>query len=156
MGKYQAHIVSEVLSGHSASRIHAPITRVVFTEPQIAAVGLTLHDALQRGLGAHAYDVPSSGTAGASFYGRGAPGSSRIVVDERRGVIVGAPFTGPAVAEWLQAATIAVAGQVPIDVLWNAVPAFPTRSEVWLELLEARETQLAADDNHPSHALSAA
>jgi hypothetical protein len=41
------------------------------------------------------------------------------------------------VAEWLHAATIAVVAEVPLETLWHAVPSFPTRSEVWLKLLEA-------------------
>ncbi len=76
--------------------------------------------------------------AGASFYGRDdARGTSRLVIDDDRGVIVGATFTGPEVAEWVQAATIAVVGEVPLDRLFHAVAPFPTRSEVWLYLLEA-------------------
>ena len=65
------------------------------------------------------------------------PGTSRIVVDEQRGVIVGATFVGPETADFLHAAAIAIAGEVPMDRLWHAVPAFPTRSEVWLKLMEA-------------------
>jgi dihydrolipoamide dehydrogenase len=57
-------------------------------------------------------------------------------VDEDRRVIVGATFTGADVQELLHSATIAVAGQVPLDRLWHAVPSFPTVSEVWLRLLE--------------------
>ena len=59
------------------------------------------------------------------------------MIDEDRDTIVGATFTGPEVAEFLHAATIAVIGEVPLDRLFHAVPAFPTRSEVWLYLLEA-------------------
>ena len=51
-------------------------------------------------------------------------------------VIVGATFTGAEIAEALHAATIAVIGEVPLDDLWHAVPCFPTRSELWLKLLE--------------------
>ena len=58
------------------------------------------------------------------------------MVDEDRKLIVGATFTGPEVAEFLQAATVAVVGEVPLDRLFHAIPAFPTRSEVWLYLLE--------------------
>ncbi|HEX2485007.1 MAG TPA: pyridine nucleotide-disulfide oxidoreductase, partial [Myxococcota bacterium] len=84
-----------------------------------------------------AVDVPTAGSAGASFTGRNAPGTSRLVVDEDRRVLVGATFVGPETAEWVHAATIAVVGEVPIDRLWHAVPTFPTRSEVWLYLMEA-------------------
>jgi len=52
-------------------------------------------------------------------------------------VVVGATITGSEVAEALHAATIAVVGKVPLEDLWHAVPSFPTRSELWLRLLEA-------------------
>ncbi len=143
VGKYQAHVVSELLAGRES----APVSddgppRVTFTEPEIAAVGLPLQVAIDRGIEARAYDVPTAGTAGASFEGRGAPGTSRIVVDEANGVLVGATFVGPGVAEWLQAATIAIVSRTPVELLWHAVAPFPTRSEIWLKLLERREAEL--------------
>jgi len=101
--------------------------------------------ARDQGADAHAYDVPSSGAAGGAFHGINTPGTSRIVVDEDRGVIIGATFTGTDVAEWLQAATIAIVSTTPVELLWQAVPAFPTRSEIWLRLLERREADLAAE-----------
>jgi dihydrolipoamide dehydrogenase len=110
--------------------------RVVFTEPQVAAVGHTLASAREAGVNVRAVDADTSSTAGASFHGRGTPGTSRLVVDEDRGVLVGATFCGAEVAEWLHAATIAVVAEVPVDRLWHAVPSFPTRSEIWLRLLE--------------------
>jgi pyruvate/2-oxoglutarate dehydrogenase complex dihydrolipoamide dehydrogenase (E3) component len=142
MGKYQARIAATAIEGGDARIIReASITpRVVFTDPQVAAVGLTLQGALKQGINARAYDVPSSGTAGASFHGHESPGTSRLVFDEDRTVIVGATFTGADVAEWLHAATIALVGEVPAERLWEALPAFPTRSEVWLKLLEKRQS----------------
>lgn len=145
-GKHQAHVLSEILDGGTTHGISegAKVPRVIFTEPQIAAVGVTLHGAIDAGMEVRAYDVPSSGTAGASFHGRNTPGTARIVVDERHGAIVGATFTGTDVAEWVHAATIAIVGRVPIERLWDAIPAFPTRSEIWLKLLERRGAELAA------------
>jgi pyruvate/2-oxoglutarate dehydrogenase complex dihydrolipoamide dehydrogenase (E3) component/uncharacterized protein (DUF427 family) len=147
MGKYQAHIAAEVIAGGRAhaKRDNARSPRVVFTDPQVAAVGLTLAGAHAQGVDARAYDVPSSATAGASFHARNTPGTARLVIDEDRGVIVGATFTGTDVADWLHAATIAIVGEVPTDRLWEAVPAFPTRSEVWLKLLEKRDAELARE-----------
>ena len=84
-----------------------------------------------------AVEVETGGNAGGSFIGKGAPGTARLVVDEERGIVVGATITGAEIAEALHAATIAVVGEVPLDDLWHAVPAFPTRSELWLRLLEA-------------------
>lgn len=145
IGKYQAHVLAEILDGHpdAVSGDDTTAPRVIFTDPQVAAAGLTLHAALDQGLDARAYDVPSSATAGAAFHGTGTPGAARIIVDEQQGVIVGATFTGTEVAEWLHAATIAIVSQTPVELLWQAVPAFPTRSEIWLKLLERRGADLA-------------
>jgi pyruvate/2-oxoglutarate dehydrogenase complex dihydrolipoamide dehydrogenase (E3) component len=139
MGKYQARLVADHILGREISlRSDGRLSpRVIFTEPQVAAVGHTLASAREAGLRARAVDVSMNASAGASFIGHGAPGTARIVVDEDRGVIVGATFTGVEVAEALHAATIAVIGEVPLERLWHAVPCFPTRSELWLELLEA-------------------
>ncbi len=60
-----------------------------------------------------------------------------MVVDETREVLLGVTFAGPDVGDLLQAATIAVVGEVPLARLWHAVPAYPTVSEIWLRLLEA-------------------
>jgi pyruvate/2-oxoglutarate dehydrogenase complex dihydrolipoamide dehydrogenase (E3) component len=142
MGKYQARVASLVIDGGDARATQdgPGSPRVTFTDPQVAAVGMTEAAAREAGLQVRTVSYPSSGTAGASFVGRATPGSSQLVVDTARDVIVGATFVGFEVAEWLHAATIAVTGEVPIARLWDCVPAFPTRSEVWLRLLEADET----------------
>jgi pyruvate/2-oxoglutarate dehydrogenase complex dihydrolipoamide dehydrogenase (E3) component len=140
MGKYQARVAADVILGENASCLlvdgqQSP--RVIFTDPQVAAVGYTLDAARAAGLNVRAADVPTQGNAGATFYGRNSSaGTARLVVDEDRGIIVGATFTGPEVAEFLHAATVAVVGEVPLTRLFHAIPAFPTRSEVWLYLLE--------------------
>jgi dihydrolipoamide dehydrogenase len=138
MGKYQARIAADVILGKPARVVSdGPLSpRVIFTDPQVAAVGHTFESAEEAGLAVRAVDVETGSTAGASFVGRNAPGTCRLVVDEDRGVIVGATFSGVEVAEWLHAATIAVVAEVPLDRLAHAVPSFPTRSEIWLKLLE--------------------
>jgi dihydrolipoamide dehydrogenase len=138
MGKYQARLAADHILGRPVSLLSDGATspRVIFTEPQVAAVGHTLESALESGLNARALDVETEGNAGGTFIGHGAPGTCRIVLDDDRGVLVGATFTGVEVAESLHAATIAIIGEVPLDRLWHAVPCFPTRSEIWLKLLE--------------------
>jgi dihydrolipoamide dehydrogenase len=143
MGKYQARIAADVILGHPSACVPSTADgsrspRVIFTDPHVAAVGYTAEAAQRDGLKVRVVDVPTQGNAGASFYGRdSARGTTRLVVDEDRDVIVGATLTGPEVAEFLHAATIAVVGEIPLERLFHAVPAFPTRSEVWLYLLEA-------------------
>ena len=110
--------------------------QVIFTEPEIAAVGLTEERAAARGLRVRAVDYEIGDVSGAPLFADGYSGRARMVVDEDRGVLVGVTLVGMAVGEMLHAATIAVAGAVPLDRLWHAVPSYPTMSEVWLRLLE--------------------
>jgi dihydrolipoamide dehydrogenase len=139
MGKYQARIAGDVILGREIrDRASAAVVpRVTFTDPQVTAVGLTEAAARERGLEVRAVAVPTGGVAGAYVLGNGIAGTSQLVVDESLRVVVGATFTGPGVQELLHSATVAVAGAVPLELLWHAVPSFPTVSEVWLRLLEA-------------------
>lgn len=141
IGKYQAWVAVQSLLGHEPENVAERIgpSRVTFTDPQVAAVGLTLAQARDHGLDAIALDVDSGATPGASFIGKGVEGTSRLVVNRDDGLIVGATFTGFEVAEWLHAATIAIVGKVPVSQLRHAVAAFPTRSEIWLRLSEQWE-----------------
>jgi pyruvate/2-oxoglutarate dehydrogenase complex dihydrolipoamide dehydrogenase (E3) component len=113
------------------------VPRVAFTDPQVCAVGLTEAQAREQGLDTRAVSYATGGVAGASTLGNGIRGTSKLVVDESRRVLVGATFTGPGVQELLHSATVAIVSGVTMDRLWHAVPSFPTVSEVWLRLLEA-------------------
>jgi pyruvate/2-oxoglutarate dehydrogenase complex dihydrolipoamide dehydrogenase (E3) component len=138
MGKYQARVAAENILGRDlkAGRDDERSPRVVFTDPEVAAVGHTLDGAERAGLNVTAVDVETSGSAGASFHGRNAPGGSRLVIDDDRRIVVGATFVGPDVNELMHAATVAVVGELTVERLMEAVPAFPTRNEVWLNLLQ--------------------
>ncbi len=138
MGKHQARIVADVLAGRSASSWvdHGAVTRVVFTDPQVAAVGHTEASARDAGLAVRTLEVGTLANAGGALAGKGLRGTTKAIVDDDRDVLVGATLTGPGVGEMLHAATIAIVGEVPLSQLWHAVPAFPTVSELWLRLLE--------------------
>ncbi len=139
MGKYQARIAADVILKGSTAEAwadHRAVPSVVFTDPQVASVGLTERVARERGVDVRDVRPATGEVSGAALHGRDVPGTCQLVIDESRRVVVGATFTGPLVGEMLHAATIAVAAEVPLPVLWHAVPAFPTVSEVWLRLLE--------------------
>ncbi|WP_405997269.1 dihydrolipoyl dehydrogenase family protein [Streptomyces sp. NBC_00829] len=151
-GKYQARIVGAVIEAraqrvplletdrwgkHSATADHAAVPQVVFTDPEATAVGLSLAEAEAAGHRVRAVDHDLASVSGAGLYGDGYRGHARMVVDLDREILLGVTFVGPGVGELLHSATVAVAGEVPIERLWHAVPAFPTISEVWLRLLEA-------------------
>ncbi|WP_426502713.1 dihydrolipoyl dehydrogenase family protein [Dactylosporangium sp. McL0621] len=150
-GKYQARAVGDVIVArakgeavedrrwgrHVATADGRAVPQVVFTDPEVASVGLTAAAAEATGLRIRVVDYDLAAVAGSALHAEGYQGHARMVVDEDRLVIVGFTLVGPDVAELLHAATIAVVGEVPLDRLWHAVPAFPTVSEVWLRLLEA-------------------
>ena len=125
------------------------VPQVVFSDPEIAQVGLSQEAAAERYTDILTIDLPID-VAGAGLLADGYTGWAELVVDPARRVIVGATFAGQDVAELLQAATIAIVGEVPLHRLWHAVPAYPTVSEVWLRLLEKlektwRERSIAGD-----------
>ena len=142
MGKYQARIAGAHISGRPAAVSEIPLVpRVIFTSPEIAAVGLTESEAIEAG-----YDVASlthdiGDIAGAATLGKGYSGTVKLVVDRKEEVVVGATFVGPKTGEMVHAATVAIVGRVPLRALWHAVPSFPTLSEVWLRLLEEYRDQ---------------
>lgn len=149
-GKYQARAAGDVIVArahrapvsdepwgtHVATADHQAVPQVTFTEPEIASVGLTARAAAAAGYRVRSVDYEMGQVAGASVREDGYTGTARMVVDEDRGVVLGVTFVGPDVSELLQAATIAIVGQVPLDRLWHAVPAYPTVNEIWLRLLE--------------------
>lgn len=149
-GKYQARAAGDAIAAraggyavddapwgaHVATADHRAVPSVVFSAPEVATVGLTASAARDAGLDVRVVDYEIGDVSGAALSRDGFRGTARMVVDEARGVLVGVTFTGPDVAELLQAATTAIVGEVPIGRLWHAVPAFPTVSEVWLRLLE--------------------
>ncbi len=142
IGKYQAWVAAENLLGRQVEAIaEGPIgpPRVTFTDPQVAAVGKTLAQAEAAGIDARVVEAPTDGTPGASFQGKGTGGRARLIVDRARETIVGATFTGFETADLLQAATVAIVGAVPRERLRHAVAPYPSRSEIWLSLLEKWE-----------------
>ncbi|MBO1329855.1 NAD(P)/FAD-dependent oxidoreductase [Streptomyces sp. VRA16 Mangrove soil] len=151
-GKYQARVAGAVIvaraegepldtgrwAPHSSTADVEAVPGVVFTDPEVASVGLTVADAERTGRDVEVVDYEIGRLAGALQYRTDYQGRARILIDRDRQVVVGATFVGPGVAELLYSATVAITGEVPVDRLWHAVPAFPTISEVWLRLLETR------------------
>jgi len=149
-GKYQGRAAGDVIAAranaaevddaawgrHVATADHVAVPQVVFTDPEVAAVGHTEKSAREAGLGIRVIDYDLYWIAGASEVADDYRGQARAIVDEERRVLVGATFVGQDVGEMLHAATIAIVGEVPIERLWHAVPSYPTIGEVWLRWLE--------------------
>ncbi len=146
MGKYQGRVAGDVIAARAAGRPddepgmrawadHDAVPQVVFTDPQVGAVGKTSTQAP----GARVVDYDLGSITGAGLLARGYRGKARMLVDESAGGgprLVGFTVVGQDIAELVHSATVAIVGAVPLDRLWHAVPSFPTISEVWLRLLE--------------------
>ena len=149
-GKYQARAAGDVIAAralgrevddapwgtHVATADHEAVPQVTFSDPEVASVGLTSEAAKKAGYEIRVVDYDLGWVAGASLQADGYEGKARMVVDEKRKVILGVTFVGQDVSELLQAATFAIVGEIPLDRLWHAVPAYPTMNEIWLRLLE--------------------
>ena len=92
--------------------------------------------AAKAGLRVRSVEYNLGSVAGAALHADGYAGRAGLLINEETNTVVGFTAVGPDVAELTHAATIAIAGEVPLDRLWHAVPAYPTISEVWLRLLE--------------------
>jgi dihydrolipoamide dehydrogenase len=149
-GKYQGRAAGDVIAArakaadvddapwgrHVATADHSAVPQVIFTDPEVAAVGHTEKSAREAGLSIRVIDYDLYWIAGASEVADDYQGRARAIIDEERRVLVGVTFVGQDVGEMLHAATIAIVGEVPIERLWHAVPSYPTISEVWLHWLE--------------------
>jgi pyruvate/2-oxoglutarate dehydrogenase complex dihydrolipoamide dehydrogenase (E3) component len=152
MGKYQGRVCGDVIAARArgeltdaipqawsrftASADHRAVPQVVFTDPEVGAVGLNEAAARAAGYPVAVVDYDMAGISGAYLAADGYRGRAKLVIDSERQVVLGATFVGPDVAELVHSATVAVVGEIPIPRLWHAVPSFPTVSEVWLRLLE--------------------
>ena len=144
MGKYQARVCGDAIAARAgggeptvrdrSSKTCVP--QVIFTIPEVAAVGLTAREAEAAGRRVRVVEYDIGHVAGAKLFADDYRGHAQMVVDEDRRTIVGMTLAGHGVGETIHAATIAVAGEVPLDRLWHAVPSYPTISEIWLRLLE--------------------
>jgi dihydrolipoamide dehydrogenase len=134
-GKYQARLLARTLNGESRPNCQAAPPQVVFTDPQVGAVGITEQQACDAGHAVRVVHRQLSDVAASAVFGE-TKGAATLVIDHEREVVLGTTIVGPLAGEMLHAATIAIVGEVPLDVLRSAIPAFPTMSEIWLELLE--------------------
>jgi pyruvate/2-oxoglutarate dehydrogenase complex dihydrolipoamide dehydrogenase (E3) component len=150
MGKYQARVCGAVIAARAES---APmdtiryrdladtraVPQVVFTEPEVASVGLTEQAARDLGIDVEIVEYDLGALAATSIQRKDYRGRAQLVIDHDGDILVGATFVGPEVAELVHAATIAIVAQVSLELLRHAVPSYPTVSEIWLRLLESRD-----------------
>jgi len=134
---YQGRVVADNILGRQRTASYEGIPRVVFADPEIAAVGLTAAQAADRGISTAATEISLADAAARSWtYERDPRGALGLVADRDRGVLVGAWAVAPLASEWIHYAALAIRAQIPISVLLDQVAQFPTYTEAYLTALE--------------------
>jgi dihydrolipoamide dehydrogenase len=134
---YQGRVVADNILGRKRTASYAGIPRVVFADPEIAAVGLTAAQAAARGIATATAEVSVADSAARSWtYERDPRGAVGVLADRDRGVLVGAWAVAPLASEWIHYAALAIRAQIPVSVLLDQVAQFPTYTEAWLAALE--------------------
>ncbi|MFI6575974.1 dihydrolipoyl dehydrogenase family protein [Nocardiopsis sp. NPDC050513] len=137
VAKYQGRLVADNILGLGRIADYTAVPRVVFSDPEIAAVGLTEEQARDQGIDVATaeVDVPAA-LARPWTYTTDPEGTLGLVADRDLGVLVGAWAFGPLVSEWIHTAALAIRTRVPIRVLLDSIPQFPTFNEAYLVALE--------------------
>ncbi len=134
---YQGRVVADNILGRPRTASYEGIPRVVFADPEIAAVGLTAAAAAARGIAAAAAEVSVADSSDRSWtYERDPRGAAGVLADRDRGVLIGAWAVAPLASEWIHYAALAIRARIPISVLLDQVAQYPTYTEAWHAALE--------------------
>lgn len=140
VAKYQARVACGDIAGEQVAADYAAIPRVVFSDPEIAAVGLTQAEAQAREHDVVAARIELAETISRPWtYERDPRGELEVIVDRERQVLVGAWAVAPLAGEWIHYAALAVKTATPLEVLRDTVAQFPTYTEGFLKALERIE-----------------
>lgn len=140
VAKYQGRIAADAILGRPRPARYAGIPRVVFGDPEIAAVGLTEAQAAERGMRTAATELDLAASLAKPWTWEEEPsGHLGLLADADAGVLVGAWAVGPMAGEWIHHAALAVRTRIPLDVLRDQVAQFPTFHEAYLAALERLE-----------------
>jgi len=138
VGKYQARIAAANIAGGSARADYRALPAAVFTDPQLASVGTMSGE----GLVYSRWELETTPRA-YTYQDPVEPGFIKVALDPVRRVLVGAVAAGPEASDWLQQMTLAIRAEVPLDVLLDVIPPYPTFSEAVFYALQGLERQIA-------------
>jgi pyruvate/2-oxoglutarate dehydrogenase complex dihydrolipoamide dehydrogenase (E3) component len=136
VGKYQARVAAANIAGQDVVADYRAIPAAVFTDPQVATVGVMDGDRVVTAR----YEI--TGGRLSTYECPRRPGFVKLAADPERRVLVGAVAVGPEAGEWLGQLTLAVRAEVPIDVLLDTIQPYPTFSEAIFNALRELETKL--------------
>ena len=134
---YQGWVASECILGRGHETDYSAVPRVVFSDPEVAAVGLSAEQAREQGIDVATAAVDISKADRAETFGKGIKGRAGVVADRERGVLVGAWAVAPLASEWIHTAVLAVKAAVPLHTLRDSMMQFPTFSELLLASVRA-------------------
>jgi dihydrolipoamide dehydrogenase len=153
VAKYQARIACADILGRPTKADYRAVPRVLFTEPEIASVGLTEAGALEQGIDAVSavIDLPTT-IARPYTYEQDPKGTFAVVADRERGVLVGAWAMAPLAGEWIHQAVLAIRAEIPLAVLRDTIQQFPTFSEGFgLALRQLPDEEMLVAIDHCPH-----
>ena len=134
---YQGRVVASNILGRDRAASYHGIPRVIFADPEIAAVGLTTAQAREAGIDVAATEIALADSIDRPWtYERDSRRHLGLLADRRRRVLAGACAVAPLASEWIHQAALAIRAQIPIDTLLDQVAQYPTYSEAYLAALE--------------------
>jgi dihydrolipoamide dehydrogenase len=138
VGKYQGRVACADILGRPARAEYGAVPRVVFSDPEVAAVGMTEEQATAAGIEPVTSHIRLSESIARPWTFETEPrGELCVIADPKAQVLVGAWAVGPLAGEWIHYAALAIKTAVPLSVLRDTVAQFPTYTEAYLNALEA-------------------
>ena len=136
VGKYEGEVVAANILGEPREANYDAVPRVVYTDPQAAAVGAST--------GRFSATVPVSEVAKTATYTRAYADDNGFLTLLSDGEwLTGAYALGPEAGEWLQQATLAIRARIPLETLADTIQPFPTFSEIYVAGLKALRGEMA-------------
>ena len=136
VGKYEGEVVAANILGEPREANYDAVPRVVYTDPQAAAVGASA--------GRFSATVPVSEVAKTATYTRAYADDNGFLTLLSDGEwLTGAYALGPEAGEWLQQATRAIRARIPLETLADTIQPFPTFSEIYVAGLKALRGEMA-------------
>ena len=158
VAKYQGRIAAMNILGHPAKADYRAVPRVTFTDPEVAAVGITTEEeARARGFdpASVVIDLPKSIARPYTFQ-ENPHGKFGVVVDSTRDVMLGAWAVAPLASEWIHLAVLAIRAEIPVPVLKDTIAQFPSFSEAFGAALRALPNGPGTMMDHHAHPRMAA
>ncbi len=153
VAKYQGRIAAMDILGHPARADYRAVPRVTFTDPEVAAVGMTTEEeARAHGIEAASavIDLPTSIARPYTFQ-EDPRGVFGVVADRERHQLVGAWAVAPLASEWIHQAVLAIRAEIPIPVLKDTIAQFPSFSEAFGAALRALPNGPGTMMDHVAH-----